>query len=86
MNILFQKTPVKLLNQPSPKEKRKSLLHAIGGGWYVDKLGQNLPQLKKMRLSKKALKEEYKIKRRLTEANKMWNDWKFKKTGIKLSG
>ena len=66
---LFQKIPVKIPNQPSPKEKRKSLLHAIGGGWYMDKLGQKIPPLKKMKLSRKGHKEENKIKRRLTEAN-----------------
>ena len=53
MEELFQKIPVELPNQPSRKEKRKSLLHAIGCGWYVDKLGQNLPPLKKRKLSKK---------------------------------
>ena len=33
MKELFQKIPVELPNQPIPKEKRKSLLRAIGGGW-----------------------------------------------------
>ena len=47
MEELFHKIPVKLPNKPSPKEKRESLVHAFGGGWYVDKLGQNLPPLKK---------------------------------------
>ena len=31
INKLFQKIPVELPKQPSPKEKRQSLLHAIGG-------------------------------------------------------
>ena len=48
---LLQKIPVELTKQPSPKENRKSLLHAIGGGWYVNKLGQKIPQLKKSKLS-----------------------------------
>ena len=39
--------PVELTNQPSPKQKRKSLLHDIGGGWYVEKLSPKLPPLKK---------------------------------------
>ena len=47
MKVLFQKIPVKLPNQSSPKEKRKSLLHAIGGGWYVEKLGKKPTPLKK---------------------------------------
>ena len=36
MEGLFHKIPVKIHNKPSPKGKRKSLLHAIGGGWYVE--------------------------------------------------
>ena len=58
LNKLFQKIPVELPKRPSPKEKIKSLLHAIGGGWYVKKLGQKLPPLKKRKLSKKTPKED----------------------------
>ena len=44
----------------------------------MEKLVQKLPPLKKSKLSnKKNQKEEDKIKRRLTEANQEWNDWKF---------
>ena len=53
MEELFKKKPVKLPNKPSTKEKRKSLLHAIGGGWYVGKLLQKLPPLKKIKFRKK---------------------------------
>ena len=77
MNLLFQKINVELHNQHSPWVKLQSLLHAIGGGWYVYKLGQKISQLKKSELSKKSQKEENKIKRRLTEDNQEWNDWKF---------
>ena len=49
---LFQKINVELTNQPSTKGKRKSLLHAIVGGWYENKLGQKIPPLKKSKLSK----------------------------------
>ena len=45
MENLFHKIPVKLTNQPSPKDKRQSLLFDIGGGWYMERLGQNLPPL-----------------------------------------
>ena len=37
MKELFQKIDVGLMNQPSPKGKLRSLLHAIGGGLYVNK-------------------------------------------------
>ena len=45
MAELYIKT-VQLPNKPSPKEKCKSILHAIGGDRYVDKLGQKLPPIK----------------------------------------
>ena len=74
---MSQKIPVEHPKQPISKEKRKSLLHAIGGGWYVKKLGQQLPPLKKRKLSRKTQKEEDEIKRKLQESNQYWNDWKF---------
>ena len=77
MKKLFQKIPFGLPKQPSRKEKRKSLLHAIGGGWYVNKLGQKLPPLKKSILIKKNQKEEDEIKIKLTESNKYLNAWIF---------
>ena len=43
----------------------------------MKKLGQKLSPLKKSKLSKKPQKEEDEIKRKLTEANQYWNDWKF---------
>ena len=73
MEKLFQKIPVELPNQPSPKEERKLLLQAIGDSWYVEKLGQKLPLLKKRKLSKKSQKEDDEINRRLTQANHMGN-------------
>ena len=78
MDKLFQKIPVELPNQPIPKEKCKSLLHDIGGGWYVEKLGKKILPLKKMKLSKKSQKGEDEIKKRLTEANQMWDYFTFK--------
>ena len=62
MEELFHKIPVKLPNKHSPKEKLKSLLHDIGGGWYVDKLGQKLPPLNKRKLSKKYKKRRIKYR------------------------
>ena len=52
MEELLKKIPVKLTNKPSPKEKRKLLLHSIRGGWYIKTLGQKIPPLKKSKLSK----------------------------------
>ena len=60
MKKMFQKIPVEIPNQHSPKEKRKPLLHDIGGGWYVKKLGQNLPPLRKSKLRKNPKKRRMK--------------------------
>ena len=75
MEEFFQIINVELHNQPSPREKRKSLLHDIGGVWYVEKLGQKLPPLNKRKLSKKSQKDKDEIKRKITKANQYWNDW-----------
>ena len=56
MRILFQKIPVELPKQPSPQERRKSVLHTIGGVWYVNTLGQKLPPIKKRRSRKRPQK------------------------------
>ena len=77
MKFLFLKIPVELPKQLSPRGKHQSLSHDIGGGWYVKKLGQKLPQLKKRKLSKKSQKEGDEIKRKLHEDNQAWNYWKF---------
>ena len=44
----------------------------------MEKLFQKLPPLKKRQLSKKSPKVEDKTKRRLTEENQEWCDWRFK--------
>ena len=54
---MFQKIPVKLPKPPSPKEKHLLLLHAIGGGWNLNKLSEKLPPETKSKLRKK-LKEK----------------------------
>ena len=58
MKELFHKILVELPNKSSPKEKRKSLLHDIVCSWYVEKLGQELPPLKKSKLIKKIRRGE----------------------------
>ena len=51
--IFFQKTPVEIPKPLSYREKYQSVLHTIGGGWYINKLNENLPPLNKSKLSKK---------------------------------
>ena len=54
MKNMFQEIPVELPKPPIPKVKHQSLLHYIGGGWYMNKLSENLQPLNKSKLSKKA--------------------------------
>ena len=63
--VFFQKVTVEIPKIPSPKEKRKSLLHAIEGGWYMKKISEKLPPLKKKRLNKKTQEKDDEIKRKL---------------------
>ena len=50
----------------------------IGGGWYMAKSARGLPPLKRTKLSKKSQERQDYIQKKLYEANKWWNDWKFK--------
>ena len=50
MKNMFHKTPFEIPKPPSPKEKHQSLLHSIGGGWYIS---ENIPPPNKRKLSKK---------------------------------
>ena len=59
--ICFRENPVKRPNKPSPKGKHKSILHAIGGGWYV----------KKIRPEAATTKEKY-IKQKISKRG-VWN-------------
>ena len=47
MKYFVHNIPVELPKKPSLKIKHISLLHAIGGGWYMYKLVQKLPPLYK---------------------------------------
>ena len=77
MRKLFLKIPVELPKPSSPKETHQSLLHAVGGGWYMNKSSQNIKPLRKRRLFKKLQQKEDEIKIKLQEANQAWNYWKF---------
>ena len=77
MKIMFQKKSLELPKPPTCKVKRQYLLHANVGGWYMKKMNEKLPPLKKRKLSKKAEEKEDEIKRNLQTANQNWNEWKF---------
>ena len=53
MECMFRKITVELPKPLTLKEIRKTLLHAIGGKCYKNKLNVKLPPLKKIKLSKK---------------------------------
>ena len=74
---LFLKISFELPKPSITKEKHQPLLHAIGGGWYMKKLSQNIQPLKKRKPSKRAQEKENKIKIKLYKDNQDWNDWKF---------
>ena len=65
---MFQKNPFEFHKAPSPREKHQSLLNAIGGGWYMNKLSDNLPPPKKRKLIKKSQKKEDEIKKKATNS------------------
>ena len=49
----------------------------IGGGWYMGKSARGLPPSKIKKLSKKAQERQDVIQKKLYEANRWWDDWKF---------
>ena len=53
MKGMFQNIPVKLPKTLSLKEIHKTLLHAIGGEWYMEKMNEKLQPLKRQKLIKK---------------------------------
>ena len=59
------------------REKNKKLITDIGGGWYLEKCQNGLPQLKRTQLGKKAQKRQDLIKNKLFQSNMWWNDCKF---------
>ena len=76
MENMIKKTPVELPKPPITKEKHQSLLYAIGGGWYINKLSENILTPKKIKLNKKSQENKDKRKRNLQMANQNCNDWK----------
>ena len=60
---MLQKTPVELPKPPISRDKHQSLLHAIGGGWCMNKLSEKIKPLKKSKRTKKAQEKEDEIKK-----------------------
>ena len=83
---MFQKIPVELPKPDSPKERNQSLLHDIGGGWYMKKLCEKLVPLNKSRRIKKPQEKEDKIRINRKRLIKTGITGNFRYTAINLSG
>ena len=77
MEEMFMQIPKKIERALTSKEKTQKLLTDIGGGWYMEKGARGLPTLKRKKLSKKAQESQDVIQKKLYEANRWWNYWKF---------
>ena len=74
---MFKQIPQTMIKSLTPKKKVQKLMTDIGGGWYIEKSAKGLPPLKISKLSKKEQEKQDEIQKKLYEANKWWNDWKF---------
>ena len=75
---MFNKTPVELPKPLTQRGKCQSLLHAIGGGWYMNKLNENILPPKRTETKKKPTRKEDEIKRNLQMENQNSNDCRFR--------
>ena len=49
----------------------------IGGGWYMEKTCLRTTTIKENKLSKKSQERQDEIQKKLYEANRLWNYWRF---------
>ena len=70
---MFQKIPFELPKPLSNKERRQSLLHAVGGDWWLKKINEKIPPLKKRRLGRKLQEKEGEIRINVQMENKNRN-------------
>ena len=74
---MFKEIPQNFEIALTSKEKIQKLLTDIGGGCYMAKSARGLPPLKRTKPGKKAQERQDYIQKKLYEANRRWNDWKF---------
>ena len=77
MKEIFKQILQPISKALTPKQKVQKLMTDIGGGWYMEKSAKGLPPLSRTKLSKKSQERQDEIQKKLYEANKLWNDWKF---------
>ena len=74
---IFKTIPQNVGKPLTTREKNQKLITDIGGRWYLEKCQKGLPPLKGKQISKKAQKRQELIKKKLSQSNMWWNDWKF---------
>ena len=73
---MFNKIPQTMSKPLTPKQRVHKIMTDIGGGWYMVKSSKGLTLLKISKLSKDHKTSIMKFKKKIYEANKLWNDWK----------
>ena len=77
MKEMFKQIRLTMKKALTPKQKLHKLMTDIGGGWYMEKITKVLTKLRRTELSKKAQENQDEVQKKLYEANKWCNDWKF---------
>ena len=77
MKEMLKQIPLTMKKSLTPKQKLQKLMTDIGGGWYMEKSAKGLPTLRRTKLSKKSQEKQDEIQKKIYEANKLWNDWRF---------
>ena len=54
MKVMFRQIPQTIKISLTTKQKVQKLMIDIGGGWYMEKIANGLPPLRKTKLSRKA--------------------------------
>ena len=83
---LFQKIPVELPNQPSPKKNENRYYMLLGGGWYVKKEGQKISPLNKSIFKKIPKRGGWNKEKNLPRLINILIIGNFRYTWINLSG
>ena len=74
---MFIQIPQNVERSLTSREENQKLMTDIGGGWYLKKFARGLPPSKKEKISKKAQERQDVTQKKIYEANRWWNDWKF---------
>ena len=76
MKKMLKKIP-KTMTKPLSINRLQKFMTEIGGGWYMQRIANGIPTLRRKELGNKAQQREIE-NLKLYEYNKWWNDQKFK--------